>query len=275
MIQKYALITFSLLCMFMTNSATAQVYEFTTKYNLESMYIADLNELSFDVIDTGRHYTFIADLDKKTISNPVTILSTPEILSITEIIHDAENRSYILKTPAEKGYKFNYYKLQLGEHDDPLYIQRVEKLKGRDMARDTFFKTYTNNLAALSFYKRISLIKDTVINETATETKTQLANLHNQPFRKADQLVEMRDGYIHWTIDGKTRHLKIKYVDLVKEYGSDGITMGCAERNDSEKYEITYVKSVKDLDRYHPGLQRFILIVKLVNGKRTWAALLH
>ncbi len=274
MLKKHLSIAIPLLFTLAANHAIAQVYKITAKYCSLTIYSLPYgNEMWFDMIDTGRNYAFVADIGKKTMTNPAGLFPR-DVIPITEIVHDKRNHFYILKYKKEAINRWNYYKLQLSADDSPLYIQVVENRIGSGSARDTFFFHYTNDLATLSFSKKYTDIKDTVLSADKTEADAQIEGLRKTPFRKTEEPMEMRNGYINWTREGLTHHLRILSTDLVEAVRSDGITLRCAER-DNEYYEMTYLYSDRKVDEHQNGRDRYIVIIKYVDAKRVWAGVLR
>jgi hypothetical protein len=259
------------LIMLAANYAAAQVYTIKAKYSLLSIYTAEYHMLSFDRIDTANNYTVIADLDKKTITDPTDTYSP---LAITDIVHEEGSMFYILKVKPSRYVKWRYYRLMVNHQGEPVYIQQTEQQKDRDVKRDTFYTTFTNNLAALSFYQKFTRIKDTVLNEDRSVAYSKINELWRQKWKFADNLVEMRDGYINWTGPGEKHHLGITAVYLVKKQGSDGIRVICTEK-EGEFYDIYYMTSDRKIEERQLGPERFISITKVVDSKSLWAAILR
>jgi hypothetical protein len=270
MLKKYLIIGLALILL-AANHATAQVYTIKAKYSLLTIYNSEYHMLTFDRIDTANNYTLIADFDKRTITDPTDTYSP---LAITEIVHEEGSMFYILKVKPGHYVRWRYYKLMVNRLGQPVYIQQTEQQKDRDVKRDTFFHTFTSNLASLSFYEKFARIKDTVLNEGKSITYGKINELWRQKWKFADNLVEMRDGYINWTGPGEKHHLEITEVYLIKRQGSDGIGV-IGKEKDGEYYDIDYMTSDRKIEEPQYGPERFISIVKVVDGKKLWAAILR
>lgn len=268
--KKHLSITLAVLFIIAANHASAQVYTIKAKYNLLSIYTGEYHQLWFDRIDTGNNYILTADFDKKTVTDPTDSYSP---LPITEIVHEEGSMFYILKVKPDKWVKWRYYKLMVNHLGQPVYIQETDQQKDRDERRDTFFHTYTSNLATLSFYKKYVRIKDMALNENQSSDYSDAHDMWKQPWKFAGNTLEMRNGYINWITGGETHHLEITEVYLVKKQGSDGIRLVCTEK-DGELYDISYVNSDKRVEENQYGKESFIYITKNVSGKRVWAAIL-
>jgi len=254
----------ALLLTLAANHASAQVYTIHAKYSVESIYIHEYHQLSFDRIDTSNNFTLVADFDKKTVTDPTDSYSP---LIITEIVHDEGSMFYILKVKSDKWVKWRSYKLMVNHQDQPVYI------KDTDVKRDTFFHTYTNNLATLSFYQKTARIKDKTVNEDKFTNYNLTAELRKEKWNFTDNIVEMRDGYINWTTGGEKHVLDITEVYLLKTEGTDGLRVICTEK-DGELYDINYLNSNRKIEENQYGKERFITIAKIVGSKRVWEAIL-
>ena len=272
--KKFLFIALTCVLTIAVNHATAQVYTITAKYSVAPIYSPNYGgNLWFDRIDTAHHYTFIIDIDKKTLSNPI-YRNPPELISFSEIIHDESNHFYILKYKPERHNRWNYYKLQLTADNDPLYLQLALNSTISHSARDTFFDTYTNDLTSLSFAKKYTRIKDVTLDKDNYAANDQIRGLVKIPFRETNEPLEMRNGYINWTREGVTHHLLISSAELVKGDDANGIDVQCAER-DGEYYDLAYINSDRKVDESQYGKEPYIMILKYVNGKKVWVGILE
>jgi|GEM_PF-5108402 len=276
MFKKHLPLTLAFLLLLAANITSAQVYTMHPKYSLQSIYSYDKPpSLWFDRIDTAINYTFTIDFDKKIINDPTDYRSP---LTITDIVNAGKNDGgstfYILKVKPNKYLKWCYYKLMINSENIPIYIQETDQQKDRDSKRDTFFHTYTSNLATLSFYQATALIKDITLNEDRNASYSGMSNLWREKWKFADHVMEMRDGYINWTEPGKKHHMLIKDVALLQKKGSDGIRLVCTEK-DGESYFITYGLTDVQIEEHQSWPERHILMFKVVDNKKVWGAILR
>ena len=256
---KYLL--FVVLLVYLAIGAGAQVYTIDCKYTVQ--IISSKHFVQFDRIDTGNHYKFVVDLDKKTLFNASYVDGVHGTIPITEVERYDEGRLLILHVKREDGYKWNYYQMQLGANGEPKYIELVERMKGG--GADTFFRVHTSDLGMLFFRDDCLFVKDTVFTSGST-TESQTRALKNVRFKLAKTSVEMRNGVISWRDGDNLEHRAVITQTIIQKHpGTEGIIARCQEGD--VYYDVSYAKSDRTMDNDDHYSNIYVVFTKYVHDK--------
>jgi hypothetical protein len=162
--------------------ANAQVYTINPIYTVKTVDV-DRSTLSIASIDSFSRESFIVDLDKMTFTNPVTILSSPEVIGIKKVTR-LDNNLIQLKLKKDNRYSPELYYLQLDAAGNPLYIQNA----------DVIFTTYTTTASALILRKKCTRIKKVEVPYTEGE------NPPDDSSQKAMTAAKYIEGYNAWEL---------------------------------------------------------------------------
>jgi len=171
-------------------------------YTLKPIYLCQSietkNDHEFFSIDSFSNGSFIIDLDKMILTNPATIMSTPEIITIKKVTH-LDNNVLVLKVKKDSKYSIELYYLKFDGSGNPVSVRTAYK---------NVYKTYTAAVKNLDLRSVCTKIKmATVPYTTGAAAPDALMKLAwpNAVFTDASNYFELKDGAITWT-EGKDKN---------------------------------------------------------------------
>ncbi len=239
----------------------AQVYTLDPLYECETIELKKGGDLELYSIDSFTRGKFVIDLDKMTFTDPVTILSQPEIIDIKKVTKLENNRIQI-DLKKDNRYSPDLYYLQLDSMGDPLYLQQSEVI----------FKNYTSNPASLILHSECTRNLIVEIPYTAGDPAPDVAlkkALETADFTDGDNSFQLEHGYLTWT-SGKGKNAvehKIRIDNAYVSTNSDNYYIQLTGKdNFGLSYSIAFYHSRKAYPAYN-----YIFFERIENGK--WIAM--
>ncbi len=189
----------------------AQVYTIEHLYECKTIQLKSGGEIELYSIDSFTQGKFVIDLDKMKFTDPITIMSQPDIIDIKKITRLENNRIQI-DLKKDNRYSPDLYYLQLDSLNKPLYLQKSQVI----------FTNYTSNPESLILYSECTrnLVQEVPYQEgDPAPDAVLMEGLENGKYTDGENSFKLENGYVIWTA-GKGKNAFQRKIHIDNAYVS-------------------------------------------------------